>query len=82
MNLDLDHIIERLKEMRPDMEKLAKSVTSDMDNVISFIQTADLRQCKAIVDALIVRVSDEIGCAIELEDASCILSAHIGDENE
>lgn len=44
---------------------------------VKAVATADLYDCKAIVDALIARVSDLTGFAWELEDASSQLAKDI-----
>lgn len=71
----LAEIIDNLQAMRPDMKRMADAVTTThLRDVTRYISTADLRSCKQIVDALIERVSDELGCAVELEDAACVLA--------
>ena len=72
--IQLDQIIANLRAIRPEMKLMADAVTTtQLRDVTRYIETADLRSCKQIIDALIIRVSDELGCAVELEDAACVL---------
>ena len=86
----LQIIAKHLQEMRPLMEKLAGSKPSyshrkavldsrlsELVEIANFIGTANLMECKLIINELIERVSSVVGVASELEDASCMLSKEI-----
>lgn len=45
------------------------------------IKNATLQECKDVIDSLVERVSELIGCAPELEDASCELQLAIDVED-
>ena len=66
-----------LQDTRQEMKRMADGPAISLRDVTRYIETADLRSCKQIVDALIIRVSDELGCAVELEDAACVLAEAI-----
>lgn len=71
----LSEIATILQDMRPEIQRMADAVTATtLRDVTRYIATADLRSCKQIVDALIVRQVEELGCAPGLEDAACDLA--------
>ena len=74
--MSLEKIITELQAMRKDMQDLGKSTLPDL-NALEYIKTASLRDCKELIDALIDRVSDLVGEAGDLEDASHKLSLEI-----
>lgn len=75
MNQQLEQIASHLRAMQPEMKRLGDAISPVlMVDVVAYIHQANLVQCKTIVDALVDRVSDLVGCATELEDASCQLA--------
>lgn len=48
-----------------------------MEKVAAFIGNANLLECKHIITELIERVSTLTGCAVEMEDAGCVLTREI-----
>lgn len=44
---------------------------------ITFVEGASMKQIVILLDALIERVSNELGCAAELEDARCVILREI-----
>lgn len=68
----------------PDAERKAKRMSSadDLVSVAKFIGSAGLVECKLIINELVDRVSTLVGCATELEDASCALTREIESENK
>lgn len=54
----------------------------EAEAIAEFIETASLVECKQIIDKLVGRVSALIGCASELEDASCVLAVEISNDSE
>lgn len=69
----LKEIADELRAMREQFQRMDEGA----DTVLTYIQYADLQSCKAIVDELVERVSTLVGCASELEDASCALQFEI-----
>ena len=68
----------QLRAMRDDLHRLdATSKKRDLDRVLDYIETADLRQCGVIVGSLIDRVARLVGCAPELEDAYCSIAREL-----
>ena len=74
----LEQIANHLKAMRPDMQRLAGIGDAMAESrVLEYIETADMQQCKDIIDALANRVVSLCGDASSLEDAACQLEAEI-----
>ena len=72
-------IINELRAIRKDM-KDGSDIKSHV--MIEHIAHASLEECKFIVDTLVDRVVELVGCARELEDASSMLQLEINTEAE
>lgn len=78
MNSPLEQIVQHLREMRPDMERLARIGDFRVESqVLEYIEGASLEICKDIVDALACRVEALCGDALTLRDASEQLESEI-----
>ena len=73
-------IIDNLQLMQLDMQQMARCATKTA--IINHINCASLDQCKTIVDALVDRVIDLVGCATELEDAACMIQKELDADTE
>lgn len=83
MNQQLERIATHLRAMQPEMKRLGDAIEPVlMVDVVAYIHQANLVQLKTIVNASAERMSDLVGCATALEDASCQLAAEIECENE
>lgn len=65
-----------------DEMKTANKMTHEMSDMlearaITFVEGASMNQIVTLLDALIERVSTELGCATELEDARCVILREI-----
>lgn len=71
-------------KMMDDGERKAKRMSraDDLVSVAEFIGSAGPVECKLIINELVDRVSTLVGCATELEDASCALTREIESENK
>ena len=49
----------------------------ELVGIADFIGNANLLECKHIITELIERVSTLTGCAVEMEDAGCVLTREI-----
>lgn len=52
------------------------------DLALAFIATADLYECKELIEKLADRVSDEVGLAPELENAACVLERELASRHD
>jgi len=69
-------LIEQILEQGRAIAK-NRSRQEDRDEAIAFIATADLYECKELIEKLADRVSSEVGLAPELEDAACVLEREL-----
>lgn len=78
MSEGLNQVIDHLRAMQTDMARMAQIGDAMAESrVLEYIEGADLKQCKDIVDALANRVADLSGDASSLEDAAFQLEAEI-----
>lgn len=84
MNQQLEQIANHLRDMQPEMKRMAEAIKpaqpAHVADVMQYISMANLDQCKMVIDILAIRVSDLVGCASELEDASCMIAREISNE--
>ncbi|CAB4187733.1 hypothetical protein UFOVP1155_62 [uncultured Caudovirales phage] len=77
---DLSQIIEHLRAAQPHMKAMGDALDrySEGSEAIEYIRSTrgDLSKLVPIITEMIDVVSDELGCATELEDARDVLTAY------